>query len=393
MAYSLQLSESRIQFDPSHPYCSQWGLPGIFERAQVWGGGFAGMNASQAWQTVKSQLQQEMSKAAFDTWVSNAELVSVQEDAFTIGVRNSYGRDWLEHRLSSRVAQMLSEQTGAPQTVRFVVFQSNVSSPSALHSLSTESLDHSHDSLFHRHMVNNRFTFDNFIVGSSNRMVYAAARAIIENPASSYNPLFIYGGVGLGKTHILHAIGNAALQRKMQVLYITSEEFTNDLIEAIRTQSTAAFRSRYRRLDILLVDDIQFIANRESTQVEFFHTFNALYGENKQIVMTSDRPPKAMNTLEDRLRSRFTGGLIADIRPPDLDMRIAILRSKAQRSQTPVPQEILEIIAGKIHSNIRELEGALTRVLAFADLIGQPITPELVHFSLTDLQTDNGKNI
>ena len=351
------------------------------------------MNASQAWQTVKSQLQQEMSKAAFDTWVSNAELVSVQEDAFTIGVRNSYGRDWLEHRLGSRVAQMLSEQTGAPQTVRFVVFQSNVSSPSALHSLSTESLDHSHDSLFHRHMVNNRFTFDNFIVGSSNRMVYAAARAIIENPASSYNPLFIYGGVGLGKSHILHAIGNAALQRKMQGLYITSEEFTNDLIEAIRTQSTAAFRSRYRRLDILLVDDIQFIANRESTQVEFFHTFNALYGENKQIVMTSDRPPKAMNTLEDRLRSRFTGGLIADIRPPELDMRIAILRSKAQRSQTPVPQEILEIIAGKIHSNIRELEGALTRVLAFADLIGQPITPELVHFSLTDLQTDNGKNI
>jgi chromosomal replication initiator protein len=209
--------------------------------------------------------------------------------------------------------------------------------------------------------------------------------AVAENPARAYNPLFLYGGVGLGKTHLLHAIGNKAQTLGLQMLYVSSEEFTNDLINAIRTHNTPTFREKYRQIDVLLIDDIQFISGKESTQEEFFHTFNKLHGQDKQIVMTSDRPPKAMVTLEERLRSRFEWGLIADIQPPDLETRIAILRSKAYRAGKQVQSDILEQIARQVQSNIRELEGALTRVLALSDLSGLPLTPQLVSSSLADL--------
>jgi chromosomal replication initiator protein len=238
--------------------------------------------------------------------------------------------------------------------------------------------------------INPRYTFENFVVGASNRLAHAACMAVAENPARAYNPLFLYGGVGLGKTHLLHAIGNTAIQRNLQVLYVSSEEFTNDLINAIRTHNTPAFRERYRRIDVLLIDDIQFIAGKESTQEEFFHTFNTLHGQDKQIVMSSDRPPKAMVTLEERLRSRFEWGLTADIQPPDLETRIAILRSKADRAGRQVPVEILETVARLVQSNIRELEGALTRVLAFADLSGQPLSTGLVQTALADLLPQRG---
>lgn len=237
-------------------------------------------------------------------------------------------------------------------------------------------------------MLNPRYTFDKFIVGKSNQLAHAASRSVAEKPAMGYNPLFLYGGAGLGKTHLLHAIGHEAMRRNpgIRVLYVTSEKFTNDLISiAIREGRNEQFRNMYRNCDILLVDDIQFIAGKESTQEEFFHTFNALHGANKQVVMTSDRPPKAILTLEERLRSRFEWGLAADIQPPDLETRIAILRTKAETMDVRVPSEVVDYIARKVQSNIRELEGALNRIAAYASLNGTSVTVDLAAASLTDL--------
>jgi chromosomal replication initiator protein len=223
------------------------------------------------------------------------------------------------------------------------------------------------------------------VVGPSNQLAHAACQAVADSPARVYNPVFLYGGVGLGKTHLLLAVGNTCAGRGLQVLYVSSEEFTNDLITSIQKRTTEAFRNKYRRIDVLLVDDIQFIAGKESTQEEFFHTFNTLYGQDKQVVMTSDRPPKAMVTLEERLRSRFEWGLSVDIQPPDFETRQAILRSKANRAGRQVDSAVIELIARQVQSNIRELEGALTRVMAYADLLDQPITLEIANSALTEL--------
>jgi chromosomal replication initiator protein len=233
--------------------------------------------------------------------------------------------------------------------------------------------------------LNPRYTFDSFVVGSSNRLVHAAALAVADNPARAYNPLFIYGGVGLGKTHLLFAIGHVCVGAGLNVLYVSSEEFTNDLINAIRTHTTDAFRERYRCIDVLLIDDIQFIAGKESTQEEFFHTFNTLHGQDKQVVLSSDRSPKALITLEERLRSRFQWGLTADIQLPDFETRLAILRSKAERAGRSIDSSLLDIIARRVQSNIRELEGALTRVLAFSDLSGVSLSSDLVEAALSEL--------
>jgi chromosomal replication initiator protein len=236
-------------------------------------------------------------------------------------------------------------------------------------------------------MLNARYTFDKFIVGKSNQLAHAASRSVAEKPALGYNPLFLYGGAGLGKTHLLHAIGHEAMRRNpgIRVLYVTSEKFTNDLINAIREGRNETFRNMYRNTDVLLVDDIQFIAGKESTQEEFFHTFNALHGANKQVVMTSDRPPKAILTLEERLRSRFEWGLAADIQPPDLETRIAILRAKAETMEVRIPNDVVDYIARKVQSNIRELEGALNRIVAYANLNGMGVTVDLASTTLTDL--------
>jgi len=341
------------------------------------------MNAQQAWQATLGQLQMQMSKAAFDTWVRSVELVSYEQNVFTLGVQNAYARDWLESRLASTVTTLLSGLMNQPQTVEFVVWQKDFDVAEG--DILPEEVSPQEPKARSNIYLNPRYTFDNFVVGASNRLAHAASMAVAENPARAYNPLFVYGGVGLGKTHLLHAIGNVVCQRGLQVLYVSSEEFTNDLINSIRTHNTVAFRERYRQIDVLMIDDIQFIAGKESTQEEFFHTFNTLYGQEKQIIVTSDRPPKAMVTLEERLRSRFEWGLTVDIQPPDLETRIAILRSKAERAGRQVPNEILETIARQIQSNIRELEGALTRVLAYADLSGQSLTPNLVTIALVDL--------
>ncbi|HVN56569.1 MAG TPA: chromosomal replication initiator protein DnaA [Anaerolineaceae bacterium] len=344
------------------------------------------MNAEQAWQAALGQLQMDMSKAAFDTWVKDANLVHYQDGRFVIGVNNAYARDWLDSRLSSTVSRMLTGMMNRPEVVEFVVHQREVEYVEEAGDLNEA--EPAGDPVASRPAnlsINPRYTFETFVVGASNRLAHAACQAVAENPAKAYNPLFLYGGVGLGKTHLLHAIGNAAHSRGLQVLYVSSEDFTNEMINSIRTHNTSNFRDRYRTIDVLLIDDIQFIAGKESTQEEFFHTFNALHGQDKQIVMSSDRPPKAMVTLEERLRSRFEWGLTADIQPPDLETRIAILRSKAERAGREVPNEILETIARQVQSNIRELEGSLTRVLAFADLSGLPLTPQLVNSALADL--------
>jgi chromosomal replication initiator protein len=350
------------------------------------------MNSQQAWQATMGQLQMEMPKASYDTWVRSAEFVSHQQDIFTIGVPNAYARDWLESRLSSTVIRLLTGVIGRPQSVQFVIWHKeyDVVEEEADSFPEKDNLPAQDPSLRANSTINPRYTFENFVVGASNRLAHAACMAVAENPARSYNPLFLYGGVGLGKTHLLHAIGSTANRQGLQVLYVSSEEFTNDLINAIRTHNTPAFRERYRRADVLLIDDIQFIAGKESTQEEFFHTFNTLHGQDKQIVMSSDRPPKAMVTLEERLRSRFEWGLTADIQPPDLETRIAILRSKAERQGRQVPVEILETVARLVQSNIRELEGALTRVMAFSDLSGQALSTQLVQTALADLLPQRG---
>jgi chromosomal replication initiator protein len=291
------------------------------------------MDAEQAWQSALGQLQMEMPKASFDTWVRDTQIFSYDDGLFTIGVRNAYARDWLESRLSSTVTRLLMGIMNRTVDVAFIVNASacgeSVSEPASVKDISPEAL--SEPQIPRNVTLNPRYTFDNFIVGPNNRLAHAASQAVAESPATAYNPLFLYGGVGLGKTHLLHAIGNYCQEHGLHVLYVSSEEFTNDMINAIRSHTTQAFRDKYRSADVLLVDDIQFIAGKESTQEEFFHTFNTLHGQNKQIIVSSDRPPKSLVTLEERLRSRFEWGLTADIQLPDLETRLAILRSKAER--------------------------------------------------------------
>lgn len=342
------------------------------------------MKAEQAWQAVLGQLQMDMPKASFDTWVRNAEIVSYEDNVFIVGVPNAYARDWLESRLSSKIKRLLCGILNRTVALRFILWQAGSEQPAAELVPQVEELEFS-PTQYKTTALINRYTFDNFVVGSSNRLAHAASLAVAERPAQAYNPLFLYGGVGLGKTHLLHAIGNHCMNHKQNVLYVTSEEFTNDLINAIRAHTTQTFREKYRRIDVLLIDDIQFIAGKESTQEEFFHTFNSLHGQEKQIVLTSDRPPKALVTLEERLRSRFESGLAADIQAPDFETRVAILRSKSERMGRHIPPEIIETIARRVQSNIRELEGSLTRVLALADLSNLPLNVKLVDTALADL--------
>lgn len=343
------------------------------------------MNAKQAWQAMNGQLQMEISKATFDTWVKQTQLIGYDEDQgiFKIGAANAYACDWLDSRLKVTMINKLSGMMARPVDIVFSVWSH----------LATEEVDQQPESApTHREAelptldshLNSKYRFENFIVGSNNRLAHAASLAVAENPARAYNPLFLYGGVGLGKTHILHAIGNTVLQQGKTVLYVSSEEFTNDLVNAIRTKTTTAFREKYRQVDVLLIDDIQFIAGKESTQEEFFHTFNTLHGQDKQIVITSDRAPKAMSTLEERLRSRFEWGLTVDIQPPDYETRVAILTSKAEKANRNVPMDVVELIAKSIQSNIRELEGAWNRVLAFSDLSGKQLDLPLAQNALAD---------
>jgi len=340
------------------------------------------MKADRHWQAALGQFQLDMPRATYDTWVRDTELLTYEDGTYIVGVRNAFARDWLEDRLLSTAKQVLAGITGRTVEVRFVVWQGDPAEEVTQDSLPHLSLPDSPNIASCN--LNSRYTFSSFVVGPNNRLAYAAARAVAENPARSYNPLFLYGGVGLGKTHLLHALGQECALQDLNVLYVSSEEFTNDLIDSIRKHKTDAFRDRYRCIDVLLIDDIQFIVGKESTQEEFFHTFNSLHAQDKQIVVSSDRPPKAMATLEERLRSRFEWGLAADIQIPEFETRMAILCSKAERAGHAIGASFLEMIAHRVQRNIRELEGALTRVMAYSQLRGMELDAELVETALAD---------
>jgi chromosomal replication initiator protein len=346
------------------------------------------MDLKGVWEAVKGELQLQMTKATYDTWISNTFPIAYEDGTFFIGVHNTYAKEWLENRLQTIIKRTLIGLTNQTAEVKFVVRPRPQQHEEPLivgpllegdHKGSTDSQSHSSSPMLVPH-----YTFDTFIVGGSNRLPHAAALSVTEHPGESFNPLFIHGGVGLGKTHLLHAVGNLAVSRSSRVLYVSSETFTNDLINSIRNQATDDFRAKYRQVDVLLVDDIQFIAGKESTQEEFFHTFNSLHASKRQIIISSDRPPQAIPTLEERLSSRFEAGLIADIQPPDLETRIAILRFKTERQALDVPDQVIDLIAHKFQHNIRELEGALNRVVAYARMSFSPITSALATAALAD---------
>jgi len=347
------------------------------------------MDAKHIWRAALGELQVALSPANFETWLRHTALLDVADNRFRIAVPNGFAKDWLETRYRSLISQTLARIVGYSVLVEFVV------SPDAANGMATEGAVPAQVRVEPARPpaegagtnLNPRYTFGNFIVGSANRLAHAASLSVAERPGHAYNPLFLYGGVGLGKTHLMHAIGNAVIGRfpRKKVIYLTSEKFTNEFITSIQQGRIDDFRNRYRRIDLLLVDDIQFIADKERTQEEFFHTFNAIHEDGKQIVLSSDRPPKAILTLEERLRSRFEWGLIADLTAPDLETRIAILRAKAEEGSVPVSSDVIEFIARKVVSNVRELEGALNRVVAYASMGAMPIGIELAQAVLSNV--------
>jgi len=351
------------------------------------------------WDQVLLMMKERMSGPSFDTWFGGTTIVDyeVAKHRITVYVPTMFSRNWLEKNYTSVIENAFIALTEQDYSVRFITepileSDSNPDTSPALHDSRTDATASPQPT----HVLNLKYTFETFVIGSSNRFAHAASLAVAETPAKAYNPLFIYGGVGLGKTHLMHAIGHYVLQHNpnAKVLYLSSERFTNEFITSIRENSTGDFRNRYRSIDVLLIDDIQFLANKEQTQEEFFHTFNALHEAAKQIVISSDRPPKEIPTLEDRLRSRFEWGLITDIQPPDLETRIAILQRKAKADRLHIPEEVHYYIANKINSNIRELEGALIRVVAYSSLVNEDVTVELAGQAVKNiLHTDKPKLI
>ncbi len=351
------------------------------------------MNPAEAWEATLGELQLQMDRATFDTWLKDARFLAREDDLFFISVPSAYAKDWLEGRLNETIRRTLRNVVGQELELRFVVWNDGSvgQRPEGQPLLDVRPASADHDNGRNDDppgmRLTPRYSFDAFVVGANNRLAHAAAMACVEKPGQAYNPLFLYGGVGLGKTHLLHAIGHAYHARNLTALYVSSEMFTNDLIRAIRTRRTDALRDKYRSPDVLLVDDIQFIAGKESTQEEMFHTFNTLHSADKQLVISSDRPPKAMAKLEERLQSRFEWGLTVDIQPPDLETRVAILQEKAQAMSATVAGEVLDMIAYHVRSNIRELEGALNKVMAFSQLMGGQPNTQIAEMALSDLVT------
>lgn len=359
---------------------------------------------NEIWQLTLAELSKDLNKPSFETWFNLTRPVSLENHCLVIEVPNDFTKEWFETRYRDQIIRALNQITSENHRVSFVIateFSDGGNSEDAaapfdpaLDFKSSHTKESSNKNKFVS-TFNPRYTFDTFVVGACNRLSHAASLAVAESPARAYNPLFIYGGVGLGKTHLLHAIGQYTILNHdySSVFYFSSERFTNEFINAIRDNKTLEFRNKYRNMDVLLIDDIQFLAGKEQTQEEFFHTFNALHDNNKQIIISSDRPPKEIPTLEDRLRSRFEWGLITDLQPPDLETRTAILKKKALSDGIDIPDQVLHYIASKVITNIRELEGALIRIVAYASLSETPVTLELTQAALQDIIFTRQKNI
>lgn len=350
------------------------------------------------WNKILETIKEELSPQAYNSWFSQTKVVKFGENELIISAPGDFCKDWLEKHYTGFIKNILKRTLNSDDNLKieFRAVDQKFSAPARStlnHKKKTKKAETflKDDKL----VLTPKYTFDSFVVGNGNRFAHAACLAVAQSPSKSYNPLFVYGGVGLGKTHLMQAIGRYITRQnsKIKVLYISSEKFTNEMINSIRDDRTVAFRDKYRSVDVLLIDDIQFLAGKERTQEEFFHTFNTLYDSNKQIVITSDRPPKDIPTLENRLISRFEWGLITDIQPPDLETRIAILRKKAQAENLSVPTEVIDFIAEKIPSNIRQLEGALTKLVAFSFFTKKELSVSLAQDILKDIIPLENKKI
>ena len=354
------------------------------------------MNQDQVWSQVQEELRFQLAKRTYDMWLKNTSVVSADGSVFRIGVPSKLAKDWLEDRFSGLIQETLQAVTGSEVGIDFVISPTgqrpqimaiDIDGQQAVAGNGVEADVVPEGLTITASELNARFKFSAFVVGHNSQFAHAAAKAVAEAPGDSYNPLFLYGGVGLGKTHLMHAIGHEVHARfpRKRVVYLTSEQFMNEVISSIATARMGEFRHKYRTVDVLLIDDVQFLAGKDRTKEEFFHTFNALHEINKQIVISSDRPPKEIPTLEDRLRSRFEWGLIADIQPPDFETRLAILHSKLGANSSLVPEDVLSFMAHKVQRNIRELEGALTKVLAFAAIHQRQVDEEEAARLLADI--------
>jgi chromosomal replication initiator protein len=350
------------------------------------------------WNKILETIKKELNPQAYNSWFSKTKVVKFGENELIISAPGDFCKDWLEKHYSGFIKDILKRTLGSDDSLKieFIATDQKFSAPTHSTPKLKANKKKSESSLKNNELaLTSKYTFDNFVVGDSNRFAHAACLAVAQSPAKSYNPLFVYGKVGLGKTHLMQAIGRYIKQQnsKIKVLYISSEKFTNEMIDSIRDDRTVAFRDKYRSVDVLLIDDIQFLAGKERTQEEFFHTFNTLYESNKQIVITSDRPPKDITTLEERLISRFEWGLTTDIKAPDYETRIAILRKKAQAENLSVPAEVINFIADKIPSNIRQLEGALTKLVAFSTFTKKELSVSLSRDVLKDIIPLENKKI
>jgi chromosomal replication initiator protein len=390
------------------------------------------LSAREVWRAVLGELQLQLPKPTFETWLKQTEGISYDESRFVVEAPTPFAIAWLERRMYQTIQKTLEKVTGRLLDIQFRVRSGGAAAPERSveeippgpplpkggeDNLSLSNMGESDASLADGEVgsptsanagaaspplprgvggtsfaFNPRYTFHSFVVGPSNRLAYSAAQAVADAPGQGYNPLFLYSGVGLGKTHLLYAIGQTCASKGMTVLYVSSEQFTNEFISAIRNRTTEEFRNRYRSVEILLIDDVQFMSGKEQTQEGFFHTFNDLHNSGHQIVLTSDRPPKALALLEDRLRSRFEWGLIADIQPPALETRMAILASKAEELQVSLDESIIELIAKRVQKNVRELEGSLNRLVAYSQLMNVPINLESTSRILDDLSADTARH-